>query len=162
MEYTGFEPVASTMRMLRAPNCANTPYLIISGNRFCGFPYGNNGARTHDLPLVRRALSQLSYVSVCNKKRRHTDAPPVFAPSRPSGAGGNRTRVQKSIPCTSTIIVRSFSFPLPHGNEHPCGFSSFILRLTVQSFAVIVSHIFDTGFPMCECAGSGMQHLGCS
>ena len=26
MEYTGFEPVASTMRMLRAPNCANTPY----------------------------------------------------------------------------------------------------------------------------------------
>lgn len=26
MEYTGFEPVASTMRMWRAPNCANTPY----------------------------------------------------------------------------------------------------------------------------------------
>ena len=25
LEYTGFEPVASTMRMLRAPNCANTP-----------------------------------------------------------------------------------------------------------------------------------------
>ena len=70
MEYTGFEPVASTMRMLRAPNCANTPYLIISGNRFCGFPYGNNGARTHDLPLVRRALSQLSYVSIYNEPRR--------------------------------------------------------------------------------------------
>lgn len=26
LEYTGFEPVASTMRMLRAPNCANTPW----------------------------------------------------------------------------------------------------------------------------------------
>ncbi len=26
MEHTGFEPVASTMRMLRAPNCANAPY----------------------------------------------------------------------------------------------------------------------------------------
>lgn len=64
MEYTGFEPVASTMRMLRAPNCANTPYLLASENRFCGFPHGNNGARTHDLPLVRRALSRLSYVSV--------------------------------------------------------------------------------------------------
>ena len=25
MEYTGFEPVASTMRMWRAPSCANTP-----------------------------------------------------------------------------------------------------------------------------------------
>ena len=26
MEHTGFEPVASTMRMLRAPNCANAPH----------------------------------------------------------------------------------------------------------------------------------------
>ena len=26
MEYRGVEPLASTMRMLRAPNCANTPY----------------------------------------------------------------------------------------------------------------------------------------
>lgn len=31
MEYTGFEPVASTMRMLRAPNCANTPYMDLAG-----------------------------------------------------------------------------------------------------------------------------------
>ena len=63
MEYTGFEPVASTMRMLRAPNCANTPYILF-WEAGCGFPHGNNGARTHDLPLVRRALSQLSYVSI--------------------------------------------------------------------------------------------------
>ena len=62
MEYTGFEPVASTMRMWRAPNCANTPFLTF-GNHHVRFPHGNNGARTHDLPLVRRALSQLSYVS---------------------------------------------------------------------------------------------------
>ena len=158
MEYTGFEPVASTMRMLRAPNCANTPYLIISGNRFCGFPYGNNGARTHDLPLVRRALSQLSYVSISYKCRIGFET----MQQRLSGPGGNRTRVQKPIPCTSTIIVRSFTFPLLHGNEHPCRFSSFILRLAAQSFADIVSHMFDTGFPMCECIRSGMQHLGCS
>ena len=64
MEYTGFEPVASTMRMWRAPNCANTPFLTF-GNHHVRFPHGNNGARTHDLPLVRRALSQLSYVSTC-------------------------------------------------------------------------------------------------
>ena len=62
MEYTGFEPVASTMRMWRAPNCANTPFLTL-GNHHVRFPHGNNGARTHDLPLVRRALSQLSYAS---------------------------------------------------------------------------------------------------
>ena len=146
------------MRMLRAPNCANTPYIIISGSRSFGFPYGNNGARTHDLPLVRRALSQLSYVSISYKCRIGFET----MQQRLSGPGGNRTRVQKPIPCTSTIIVRSFSFPLLHGNEHPCRFSSFILRLTAQSFADIVSHMFDTGFPMCECIRSGMQHLGCS
>ena len=150
--------MASTMRMLRAPNCANTPYIIISGSRSFGFPYGNNGARTHDLPLVRRALSRLSYVSILLKTLRHQP----FRSDAANGAGGNRTRVQKPIPCTSTIIVRSFSFPLLHGNEHPYRFSSFILRLTAQSFADIVSHIFDTGFPMCECIRSGMQHLGCS
>ena len=150
--------MASTMRMLRAPNCANTPYIIISGSRSFGFPYGNNGARTHDLPLVRRALSQLSYVSILLKTLRHQP----FRSDAANGAGGNRTRVQKPIPCTSTIIVRSFSFPLLHGNEHPYRFSSFILRLTAQSFADIVSHMFDTGFPMCECIRSGMQHLGCS
>ena len=58
MEYRGVEPLASTMRMLRAPNCANTPY----------------------------------------------------------GPGGNRTRVQKPIPCTSTIIVSYLTFPLPYEN----------------------------------------------
>ena len=30
MEHTGFEPVALTMRMLRAPNCANAPYIYYS------------------------------------------------------------------------------------------------------------------------------------
>ena len=158
MEYTGFEPVASTMRMLRAPNCANTPFIIIQGSRSFGFPHGNNGARTHDLPLVRRALSQLSYVSISCKCRIGFET----MQQRLSGPGGNRTRVQKPIPCTSTIIVRSFSFPLLYGNEHPYRFSSFILRLTAQSFAGIVSHMFDTGFPTCECIRSGMQHLGCS
>lgn len=29
MEHTGFEPVTSTMRMLRAPNCANAPQKIL-------------------------------------------------------------------------------------------------------------------------------------
>ena len=27
VEHMGFEPTASTMRMWRAPNCANAPYL---------------------------------------------------------------------------------------------------------------------------------------
>ena len=35
LEYTGFEPVASTMRMWRAPSCANTPDHVI---REAGLP----------------------------------------------------------------------------------------------------------------------------
>ena len=41
-----------------------------------------------------------------------------------SGPDGSRTRVQEPIPCSSTIIVRSFSFPPSCGNEHPQNFSS--------------------------------------
>ncbi len=34
MEHTGFEPVALTMRMLRAPNCANAPRFFGIDIRF--------------------------------------------------------------------------------------------------------------------------------
>lgn len=85
-----------------------------------------------------------------------------FVLMRFSGPGGNRTRVQKPIPCTSTIIVRSFTFPLPYGNEHPYGFSSFIIRLSTQSFADIVSHIVDARYLRCGSPGADMQQLGCS
>ena len=44
MEHMGFEPTASTMRMWRAPNCANAP------------GYGSKEARTPDLSRVRRTL----------------------------------------------------------------------------------------------------------
>jgi hypothetical protein len=45
------------------------------------------------------------------------------------------------------------TFPLPYGHRQPYGFSSFILRLTAQSFAGIVSHIDDAGDPAYECTG---------
>ena len=79
-----------------------------------------------------------------------------------SGPGGSRTRVQKPIPCTSTIIVSYFTFPLPHENEHSCGFSSFMIRLLAQSFANIVSRMVGARIPECGCSGADMQHLGCS
>lgn len=40
----------------------------------------------------------------------------VFTLSLKSGPGGNRTRVQKPVPCTSTIIVSYLTFPLPYEN----------------------------------------------
>ena len=57
------------------------------------------------------------------------------------GAGGNRTRVQKTIHCTSTIIAAFFGFPPADGKQQPSAFGSFILRPYAQSLAYVVSHI---------------------
>ncbi len=73
---------------------------------------------------------------------------------RLNGPGGNRTRVQTGIPCTSTIIVHSFTFPPPAGNEHPSGFSSFIIRPYTQSLIYVVSYIIDAWLPECRCSRS--------
>ena len=66
------------------------------------------------------------------------------------GAEGNRTPVQKTFHCPSTIIVCSLSFPLPAESRHPAGFGSFIIRPYVQSLAYVVSHIVEAGFLNCE------------
>ena len=75
-----------------------------------------------------------------------------------SGAEGNRTPVRKPIPCSSTIIVGYLTFPLPHGNRHSCGFSSFIIRPYTQSLMYVVSHIVDARFLMCECTKADSSH----
>ena len=75
-----------------------------------------------------------------------------------SGAEGNRTPVRKPIPCSSTIIVYYLTFPLPHGNRHSCGFSSFMIRPCTQSLVHVVSHIVDARFLMCECTKADSSH----
>ena len=67
------------------------------------------------------------------------------------GPEGNRTPVRKPIPCSSTIISCSFTFPPPYENKHPYGFSSFMLRPYTQSLIYVVSHKIDARFLMCEC-----------
>ena len=62
--------------------------------------------------------------------------PAVFA----DGPDGNRTRVQKPIPCPSTSVVCDLTFPLPVLHRHSTGFGSFIVRLYGQSLPYIVSH----------------------
>ena len=74
-----------------------------------------------------------------------------------NGIGGSRTRVQRPIPCPSTIIVDYFgkpSFPPKPGNRHPGLFSSFMIRPQVQSLARVVSYIVDARFLMCRCTSS--------
>ena len=81
-----------------------------------------------------------------------------------NGVDGSRTRVQKPIPCPSTIIVRysgwSYSclFPPPPGNEQPDEFSSFILRPCAQSLTHVVSHIVDARILKCECLRADSRH----
>ena len=71
-----------------------------------------------------------------------------------SGLDGSRTRVRNTIPCPSTSVVYSLTFPPPHENKHPCGFSSFMIRPTAQSFADVVSYIVEAWVPKCRCSGS--------
>ena len=74
------------------------------------------------------------------------------------GLDGSRTRVRNTIPCPSTSVVYYLTFPLPHDNKQPCGFSSFMIRPMAQSFANVVSHIVEAWVLKCECSRSDCCH----
>lgn len=63
------------------------------------------------------------------------------------GVGGSRTRVQKSIPRPSTIIVHLLRFPPSDNDERFSEFGSFMIRTHAQSFAYAVSCLFDASAP---------------
>ena len=90
--------------------------------------------------------------AVLQGKRRFYHKPPF------SGLDGSRTRVQKPIPCPSTSVVYSLTFPPRPGNKHPEHFSSFMLRPYAQSFAYVVSHMFEAGILRCECPRADCCH----
>ena len=62
---------------------------------------------------------------------------------RQNGPDGNRTRVQKSIPCSSTSVVYYFTFPPRNLNKHNSRFSSFMIRPHTQSLICVVSHVVE-------------------
>ena len=74
------------------------------------------------------------------------------------GAGGNRTRVQETVHCPSTIIAGYLTFPPADGNRQPSAFSSFIIRPYAQSLTYVVSHIFDARILRCECPKADSCH----
>ena len=90
--------------------------------------------------------------AVLQEKRRFYHKPPF------SGLDGSRTRVRNTIPCPSTSVVYYLTFPLPHDNKQPCGFSSFMIRPVAQSFANVVSHIVEAWVLKCECSRSDCCH----
>ena len=75
-----------------------------------------------------------------------------------SGLDGSRTRVRRKIPCPSTSVVYSLTFPLRLGNKHPRRFSSFMIRPLPQSFDSVVSHIVEAGILKCECSRADCCH----
>ena len=54
----------------------------------------------------------------------------------------------------SPVLLRAYlmiyTFPLPGLHKHSSGFSSFIIRLQVQSFACIVSYIVEAWVLKCR------------
>ena len=103
-----------------------------------------------------------NYHSLCETKQNiflyTTMLYRVFDLLRFSGVDGSRTRVQKPIPCPSTSVVYSLTFPPRPGNKHPEHFSSFMLRPYAQSFAYVVSHMFEAGILRCECPRADCYH----
>ena len=98
--------------------------------------------------VYKHAQKDKKEVRFCKKKRRFYHKPPF------SGLDGSRTRVRNTIPCPSTSVVYYLTFPLPHDNKQPCGFSSFMIRPMAQSFANVVSHIVEAWVLKCECSRS--------
>ena len=101
---------------------------------------------------IRTIPSVLEFHQISLRFRRVMDytigrdlhpAPKTFLVFTLNGVGGSRTRVQKPIPCTSTIIVCSLTFPPLHENKHPYRFSSFINLSPTQSFACDVPYKVD-------------------
>ena len=92
------------------------------------------------------------------KPKPMASTPPHFCRS---GVDGSRTRVQKPIPCPSTIIVccsavRALCGPQFHhrpANRLPNRISSFMIRPCGQSLPHVVSHIVDARAP--KCGGPG-------
>lgn len=68
-----------------------------------------------------------------------------------NGPDGNRTRVQKPIPCPSTSVVYCLTFPPRNLNKHNSRFSSFMIRPHTQSLVCVVSHVVEAWLPKRGC-----------
>ncbi len=78
------------------------------------------------------------------------------------GVEGSRTPVQKPIHRPSTIVVRRLGFPLSYGGARSYDFGSFMIRPYTQSFAYVVSCLFDAGIRSDRyIRADGSKRLGC-
>ena len=90
------------------------------------------------------------------KKQTLRNAAPVLG----DGLGGSRTRVQKPIQRTSTIIDGFFAlrhFPRKRENSQSRISGSFIIRPSAQSLTDVVSCFHDAVSEGCRCPPGGRQ-----
>ena len=75
-----------------------------------------------------------------------TDEPSMlgFVCVASGGAEGNRTPVRKQLDKTFSGCSLLFTFPLPHGNKHPYGIGSFMMRGMVKAYHTHGLHSNDT------------------
>lgn len=93
------------------------------------------------------SINKTSLWSIGKRERRSSRFLTPFS----YGPEGSRTPVRKPIPCSSTIIVDCLTFPPVHENQHPCTFSSFMIRPASQSFDTVVSYMFEAWVLKCRC-----------
>ena len=60
------------------------------------------------------------------------------------GAEGTRTPVRKQLDKTFSGCSLLFTFPLPHGNKHPYGIGSFMMRGMGKAYHTHGLHSNDT------------------
>ena len=134
-----------TSSCLSSASTSNLPRLLV--------PFGLQ----HTFPPLQRpihhACSSLLDFSIPSLRFNEKGSKEAHASSLPFSYGpeGSRTPVRKPIPCSSTIIVDCLTFPPVHGNQHPCTFSSFMIRPASQSFDTVVSYMFEAWVLKCRC-----------
>ena len=74
-----------------------------------------------------------------------------------SGVDGSRTRVQKPIPCPSTIIVCFLTFPSSNGNKHPFGYGSLYYLTEAKTFFCSCSPLTRRSYPIRGAIGKNVK-----
>ena len=108
------------------------------GELFCIYRRSPASAKQWNLPRTKKCPPDTFYTSVrtgavlsiptipIHKRNDHQNGGHFFY----GGAEGNRTPVRRQLDKTFSVRRRLFTFPLPGGNSHPQGISSFMMHGT--------------------------------
>ena len=93
---------------------------------------------------VHRTVAFGSFDSPHHKYHTKKEEPSIWMALLFGGAEGNRTPVRKQLDKTFSGCSLLFTFPLPHGNKHPYGIGSFMMRGMGKAYHTHGLHSNDT------------------